>query len=298
MKKLYLILPILAGLMFGSSGIFVRTLTQNGIDQTTLLFLRFSLAIIPIAIAIILTDRKLFKAELKDIPLFLVCAICMVGLNLCYNESMNTVPLSLAAVLLSIAPIYVLIFAYVLFREKITSKKVICMVLAILGCVLMTGVLESDLSSIPLFGILSGIGAGLFWAIYLMASKKSIEDGNHTYTILIYCTVFLSLALIPFTDFNQIGNFVGMDPLPAVIFLIIHSTFSFALPYIFSTVSLKYMDSGTSSIFLSGAEPFAALIFGLLIYSEIPSLLMFCGFLLTVGAMTILSRVGSDENPA
>ena len=298
MKKLYLILPILAGLMFGSSGIFVRTLTQNGIDQTTLLFLRFSLAIIPIAIAIILTDRKLFKAELKDIPLFLVCAICMVGLNLCYNESMNTVPLSLAAVLLSIAPIYVLIFAYVLFREKIASKKVICMVLAILGCVLMTGVLESDLSSIPLFGILSGIGAGLFWAIYLMASKKSIEDGNHTYTILIYCTVFLSLALIPFTDFNQIGNFVGIDPLPAVIFLIIHSTFSFALPYIFSTVSLKYMDSGTSSIFLSGAEPFAALIFGLLIYSEIPSLLMFCGFLLTVGAMTILSRVGSDENPA
>ena len=298
MKKLYLILPILAGLMFGSSGIFVRTLTQNGIDQTTLLFLRFSLAIIPIAIAIILTDRKLFKAELKDIPLFLVCAICMVGLNLCYNESMNTVPLSLAAVLLSIAPIYVLIFAYVLFREKITSKKVICMVLAILGCVLMTGVLESDLSSIPLFGILSGIGAGLFWAIYLMASKKSIEDGNHTYTILIYCTVFLSLALIPFTDFNQIGNFVGIDPLPAVIFLIIHSTFSFALPYIFSTVSLKYMDSGTSSIFLSGAEPFAALIFGLLIYSEIPSLLMFCGFLLTVGAMTILSRVCSDENPA
>ena len=298
MKKLYLILPILAGLMFGSSGIFVRTLTQNGIDQTTLLFLRFSLAIIPIAIAIILTDRKLFKAELKDIPLFLVCAICMVGLNLCYNESMNTVPLSLAAVLLSIAPIYVLIFAYVLFREKITSKKVICMVLAILGCVLMTGVLESDLSSIPLFGILSGIGAGLFWAIYLMASKKSIEDGNHTYTILIYCTVFLSLALIPFTDFNQIGNFVGIDPLPAVIFLIIHSTFSFALPYIFSTVSLKYMDSGTSSIFLSGAEPFAALIFGLLIYSEIPSLLMFCGFLLTVGAMTILSRVGSYENPA
>ena len=45
MKKTYLILPILAGIMFGSSGIFVRTLTQNGIDQTTLLFLRFSIAI-------------------------------------------------------------------------------------------------------------------------------------------------------------------------------------------------------------------------------------------------------------
>ena len=75
--------------------------------------------------AIILTDKELFKIDLKDIPLFLVCALCIIGLNLCYNESMNTVPLSLAAVLLSLAPIYVLVFAYVLFREKITANKII-----------------------------------------------------------------------------------------------------------------------------------------------------------------------------
>ena len=123
MKKLYLIFPIIAGFLFGSSGIFVRTLTQNGIDSTTLLFLRFSIAILPIVIAILLTDKGLFKIRLKDMPLFLICAGCIVGLNLCYNESMNTVPLSLAAVLLSLAPIYVLIFAYILFREKITSKR-------------------------------------------------------------------------------------------------------------------------------------------------------------------------------
>ena len=113
MKKIYLFLPILAGFMFGSSGIFVRTLTQNGIDQGTLLFLRFSIAIIPILIAlIILTDKKLLKIDLKDIPLFLACSICIIGLNLCYNESMNTVPLSLAAVLLSLAPIFVLVFTF------------------------------------------------------------------------------------------------------------------------------------------------------------------------------------------
>ena len=170
--------------MFGSSGVFVRTLTQNGIDQTTLLFLRFSIAVIPILMAIILTDKELFKIDLKDIPLFLVCAACIIGLNLCYNESMNTVPLSLAAVLLSLAPIYVLVFAYVLFREKITANKLICMALAIFGCVLMTGVLESDISNIPLFGIASGIGAGLFWAIYLMASKKSIENLSRKYSEL------------------------------------------------------------------------------------------------------------------
>lgn len=290
MKKLYLILPILAGFMFGSSGVFVRTLTQNGIDSTTLLFLRFSIAIIPILIAIFLTDKKLFKINLNDIPLFLICAMCIVGLNICYNESMNTVPLSLAAVLLSLAPIYVLILAYILFREKITSKKIICMILAIIGCVLMTGVLETSLNNLPLFGIASGIGAGLFWAVYLMSSKKSIEMGNHTYTILFYSVIFISIALIPFTSFNQINSFISINPTMTIIFLIIHSTFSFALPYILSTLSLKYIDSGVSSIFMSGAEPFAALIFGFLIYSETPTPLMFCGFILTIIAMTMLSR--------
>ena len=289
MKKLYLILPVLAGIMFGSSGIFVRTLTQNGIDSTTLLFLRFSIAIIPILIAILLTDKKLFKIDLRDIPIFLVCAICIVGLNLCYNESMNSIPLSLAATLLSIAPIFVLIFAYVLFREKITKRKLICMILAIIGCMLMTGVLESDIVNMPLFGIVSGIGAALCWAIYLMASKKLIERGTHTFTILIYSIIMLTIALIPFTDFGQISNFININPALTIIFLIIHSTFSFALPYIFTTISLNHIDSGISSILLSGAEPFAALIFGLMLYSEVPTLLMFCGFILTIIAMMMLS---------
>ena len=133
--------------------------------------------------------------------------------------------------------IYVLIFAYILFREKITFKKLICMALAIFGCILMTGVLETPLENIPLFGIVSGLGAGLFWAIYLMASKKSIENGKHTFTILFYSIIFISIALIPFSDFGEISNFISIDPILTVIFLILHSTFSFALPYILSTVN-------------------------------------------------------------
>ena len=296
MKKIYLILTLLAGMMFGSGGVFVRTLMANGIDSTTLLFLRFSIAILPILIAILVTDRNLFKIYLKDIPLFLVCAMCIVGLNLCYNESMGSIPLSLAAVLLSLAPIYVLVIAYFAFREKITNKKLICMALAIFGCILMTGVLETDLSNLPVYGIIAGIGAGLFWAVYLMASKKSIENGKHTFTILIYSIVFISIGLIPFTNFGQITHFISLNPVLVIVFLIMHSTLSFALPYIFSTLSLNYIDSGISSIMLSGTEPFAALIFGLIFYSEVPTFMMSCGFILTIIAMMVLSKTENVEN--
>lgn len=172
------------------------------------------------------------------------------------------------------------------------------MVLALFGCILMTGALESNMIQIPLFGIVSGIGAALFWSVYLIASKKSIENGYHTFTILFYSLILITLALLPFTDFGQISSFISIDPAFSILFLIIHSTFSFALPYIFTTVSLNYINSGVSSILLSGSEPFAALIFGLLLYSEIPTLLMFCGFILTILAMMILSKVDYQKiNP-
>ena len=112
MKRIYLLFPILAGIMFGSTGIFVRTLTENGVDSTTLLFLRFSIAILYIFIAIFLTDKSLFKLTKEDIPLFVLCGLCILGLNLCYNSSINSVPLSLAAILLSTAPVFVLILEY------------------------------------------------------------------------------------------------------------------------------------------------------------------------------------------
>ena len=164
------------------------------------------------------------------------------------------------------------------------------MFLAIFGCFLMTGVLETNLETLPIFGILLGVGAGLFWAFYLMASKKSIEKGNHTFTILFYSILFISISLIPFTNFKHITSFILVNPTLTILFLIIHSTISFALPYILSTLSLKYIDSGISSILMSGAEPLAALLFGLVIYTEIPTMLMFFGFILTIAAMMMLSK--------
>ena len=62
----------------------------------------------------------------------------MVGLNYCYNEAINQLTLSLAAVLLSLSPIFVMILSAFLFHEKITLKKVGCTALAIAGCILVS----------------------------------------------------------------------------------------------------------------------------------------------------------------
>ena len=289
-KKIYLILPIISGILYGSSGIFVRTLTQNGIDATTLLFLRFSIAIPVMVIAILATDKKQLKIKLTDIKLLIITAMGIIGLNILYNIAMNTISLSIAAVLLSSDPVFVLIIAYLIFKEKITKSKVLSIILVLIGCILTTGLIEGNASNVTGIGIIGGIGAAIFWAIYMMGSKKALENGLHTYTILLYSILINTIILIPFTSFNQITTFVNADMLGNTIFLILHSTLSFAIPYILLTVSIKYMDSGSASIFTSGAEPLAALIFGMLFYSEITTILMFSGIILTIIALAILSK--------
>ena len=295
MKKIYLILPILAGIMFGSTGIFVRTLTENGVDSTTLLFLRFSIAVLYIFLAILLTDKSLLKIKKDDIPLLVLCGLCILGLNLCYNSSINTVPLSLAAILLSTAPVFVLIFEYFLFNEKITSIKVLCVILVLIGCTLVTGLIEENSIDISILGIIAGIGSAVFWAIYSVASRKSIDMGRHTFTILFYSLITITIVTIPFTNFGQITNFVSLNIVPNTIFLLLHSLISFALPYIFITISLNHIDAGTAVILCSG-EPIAALVFGMIFYLEMPTFLMVCGVFITIAALILLSRSSANED--
>lgn len=295
MKKIYLILPIIAGIMFGSTGIFVRTLTENGVDSTTLLFLRFSIAIIYLILAILLTDRSLFKIDKSDTPLFILCGLCILGLNLCYNHSINSVPLSLAAILLSTAPVFVLIFEYFTFGEKITSIKVLCVILVLIGCTLVTGLLEENSIDVSLIGIIAGIISAIFWAIYSVSSRKSIDMGRHTFTILLYSLITITIVTIPFTNFTQIANFINLNVTYNILFLLLHSLVSFALPYILITISLNHLDAGTAVI-LSSGEPIAALLFGMIFYLEMPTFLMVCGVFITIMALIMLSKSSANRN--
>ena len=290
MKKIYFILPILAGILFGSCGIFVRILTQNGMNITTQLFSRFSISIIIMLIFILTTDKGLLKINVSELKIIIIASINVIALNLCYNISTNTVPLSLAAVLLSLAPMFVIIFAYLAFKENITSKKVISMILIIIGCTLTTGLLEGNILNINWIGILAGISAAFFWANYNVASKKIIREGTSTHTLLFYAIILMTIILLPFTNFNQITTFINMDISTNTLFLIFNALLTFILPYVLLTESLNYIDAGSVAILAAGTEPLAALLFGIALYNEIPTTLILIGIGLTIIAITILSK--------
>ena len=290
MKKFIHILPILSGIFWGGGGIFIRRLMELNINSFTVVSSRVIVASIIFFICVFLYDRSLIKIKLKDLWIFVSAGILgILGLNICYNEAVKQLSLSLSAVLLSLSPIFVLIFANIFFKEKITVKKIICMILALLGCFFASGVLETnETMRWTYFGIFIGFLGAFFYGLYSIFSKLAIIKNYNTLTVTLYALISIAIISLPFTDWKALSNVVVENGSGMLVFMLFHSLCTSVFPYAFFTIALGHMDAGKAYILASG-EPIAAMFFGIFFYHEIPTVLSVIGVLLTLTALTLLS---------
>ena len=294
MRKLAPILPIISGTLFGTVGIFVRGLFDGGFDGVTILFTRAAVAAIVLFIYLFIKDRSYFRFDKKNLPYMLFCSlVCMFGTNMCFNVSSVELTLSLAAVLLSIFPIYVMFASRIMFGEKITSRKVICMFMAIAGCVMVSGVIGSDVH-LSGKGLLAGLISGITYGAYGIASKKAVDNGMKGLTMTFYCLLFLAIALAPFSDYGAIGTYLVQAPVRHGLFMLTHSLCVAVFSYLTYTIALQYIEPGLASI-LASCEPVAAMVFGLIFFAEIPSVISIAGLIITLVALTILVKPEKKE---
>lgn len=287
-------LAIISGILWGSTGPFVRLLDAGGLDNITIFSSRVLIAAVIMLIGILIHDRSLLKIKRNDLWLFLVCGcVSMTGLNVCYNAAIFHMPLSLAAVLLALSPVYVVILASFLFKEKVTTKKIICMILALFGCVLASGLLETASgNNVAPRWFLVGILSGIVYAFYSICSRIAGNRGYHALTITFYGSLFAAATLFLFTDWQAVGSYITSAPLSHGGILLIHSLMSSVLPYVFFTIALLHSETGLVSIIGAAGEPVAATVFGLIIYAEVPSILSFIGLAVTIAALAVLVSNG------
>ena len=293
MKSALLLLPILSGVMWGAAGVFVRTLSDYGMDSATIVFSRVSLATLMMLALILVADRRWLRFERQDLWLFIACAVAMLALNAFYTVSVDAVTLSLAAVLLSMSPVFMLAMAAILFKERVTARKVVCMFASIVGCVLVSGLVEGG-SSLSVSGVTAGLAAAFFYALYGILSKRSAAKGYSTYTTLFYCLLISTLILLPFSDIGAVTGFVS-EGAWEIGYMTLHTAVASFLPYILYTTSMARMEGGTASILAAAGEPTAAAVFGAMIYTEIPSPLMLLGMVLAIGSMALMCMPSREE---
>lgn len=297
MRKIAWILPIIAGVCWGCCGVFVRVLDEAGFDNITITFSRVIIVVVLLGGAILVIDRSLFRIARRQLPLVALIGISGQFLfNLCYNTAILKLSLSLATILLCTAPVFVIIFGAVLFHEKITPVRVICMAAVLAGCVLLSGVVESGGLLWSVLGLAMGVGTAICNAVSTMATNEASDIRKiHPLTVQFYAAVFALIPMLPFADYGVVGSFIAASPAAHIPYLIVYALVAALLPNLLFNIAFKFLDSSIVSILASGAEPASALLLGLLLYGEIPTAFGLIGMVLVVGAIIILTRAVSSE---
>ena len=291
MKTKAFLYIVIAGMLWGTSGIFVKFLTPYGFTAPQLSLIRGTISFVAMLLYALVFDRKILRIGLKHLPFAVLVGITLFGTATLYYSSMQMTSVATAVVLMYTAPVYVTAVSIAFLEERSSKMKLISLGVMLVGCALVSGVI-GGLAFDPV-GILLGILSGIVYAAYNVITKIALRRGIGAATLSLYGFLFMALtALITARPKSIVENASG-EPAVTVPLMLGLGIFTFVLPYLFYTLSMRDLPAGTASA-LSVIEPLAATVFSAVIFFEIPSAISSVGIILILLATFMLGKAEND----
>lgn len=277
---------ILAGVLWGIINIFVKTLSASGLEPLQISTVRMIVSAVLFAVFLGIHDPKKLKIKLKDIWMFVGTGIVSVVLfNVCYFYTMLHSQASVAVVLLYTSPVFIMLLSALIFKERITVRKIAALLLTFAGCVLVAGLLGGSYTVTP-FILFTGLCSGLFYALYTIFGRFALKKYN-TMTVTAYTFIFGMIASVPLGMPGKIIKTLSHEP-KLVLFCLGIGIICTVLPYFLYTFGLERMESGKAAT-LVAVEPIVGAVIGMTLFHESRSVTKIAGILLILGAMVMLN---------
>ena len=276
-----------AGVAWGVISLFVRALSAAGLRPLQIAFLRLALSALIFIPFLALRDRGKLRIRLRDIWMFIgtgiISLVCFYAL---YFYATIHSQASVAVVLLYTSPAFVLLLSALIFKEKITRLKLLCLGMTVLGCAMVSGVFGA---SYRLTGrvLLAGLGSGFFYALYTIFARFALGRYD-SMTVTAYTFLLGALGSLPL---GRPGDAVGILAAKPILLLPLLgiAVVSTVLPYFLYTWGLQRMDSGRAAI-LAAVEPLVGAVLGMAAYGEPRDILKLAGIALILAAILLLNR--------
>lgn len=234
----------------------------------------FSASIFILPIAISKFGGNVFpKRNLKS---HLMRTIFIISAMLCYFISLATTPLATATAVTMIAPIIATVFALIILKERLTWMKVIALVLGVIGALIIINP-SFDME----IGILFAAFAGLFYGLYMVATRMTVQQSNPIKT-LCFQNVVGMVFLIPFAVLNW--SIPTTNELLLIVFMGIFSIVAHGL----TILAFQHAQASTLSpiIYL---EVISAVIFGYVVFSDVPGVTFWIGTTIIIAGGLLIS---------
>ncbi|NMB13632.1 MAG: EamA family transporter [Gallicola sp.] len=189
-KKAY-IKYISSLLLFGTNGIIASFILLPSND---IVFLRSLIGSILLLLIFLASQNTwTFLKYRKDIFFAVLSGAFMACSWSFLYEAYQQIGVSLATLLYYCGPIIVMAISPVLFKEKITPRKLISILIVLFGVVLINR--GASISGLSFFGILCGILAAFFYAFMVIFGKLGERIGGFEKSVIQLISTFLFVLL-------------------------------------------------------------------------------------------------------
>lgn len=272
-------------LIFGSIGVFVKNINLSSSEIALLRGIIGSIFLYGISIIL---KKQLSFPTIKENIVLLILSGTAIGFNWIFLfEAYRYTTIANATVSYYFAPIFVMALAPLILKEKLTTIKVSCILLAMLGLLLIvySGGGNAEGTYRHPIGILYGLLAAALYASVILMNKfiKNLSGYETTFSQLMVASV----VLLPYVYLKEALSFSTLDSQSIVFILIlgvIHTGFAYFL-YFSSLQELK----GQTIAVLSYIDPISAVVIAAIILHEGMNPMQIVGGFLILGS-TFLSE--------
>ncbi|MEH7225438.1 DMT family transporter [Bacillus sp. JJ1566] len=272
------IIFIIVMLIFGSIGLFVKNID---LSSSEIALFRGAFGSLFLIVASFLVKKKFSFKTFKKNLIFLLLSGAALGFNWIFLfESFRYTTIANATLSYYFAPVFVMILAPFLLKEKWTWMKGIGITLAFLGLLLVVnpGAEAAVGAYNHSVGIMYGLLAAAFYTSVILLNKfiKSLSDFETTIMQLLTA----SIVLFPYVLASQNMNYSDLG-LQSIILLFIVGIIHTGVAYLLYFSVLKKLKAQTIAVF-SYIDPISAVIMAAIILNES------MGFVQIVGGVFIL----------
>ncbi|MEO8093962.1 MAG: DMT family transporter [Pseudolysinimonas sp.] len=288
---------ILATLFWAGNFVFGAA-ALGSVDPISLTWIRWALALVPLAIVAQLIEKPNWRAALRHLPLLALLGVLgITGFSLLLYYALEfTSPLN-ASLINAVNPAMIVVLAAVLpvavqggRREHLTWRSVLGIVIGLIGVVIV--LTNGDVLALVRNGLNPGdllmIGAILAWSIYTLVGRR-IHDVPPITSTAIQAAVAVAL-LTPFLAINGLQWPTDAPGWGAIGYIVLFPSLG---AYVLWNAATRRVPAATASIYINLMVVFTALIglpFGFGI-----TWVQVLGGVLVVGAVVLLARGSSRQ---
>jgi len=283
-QSLGILLVITAGVTWGTISIFIHVLNGAGLDSMDITCYRAWFAALMLLVYFLIKDKALLRINPRDIWMFVGTGVfSLTFFSICYFTTITNVGTAVAVVLLYTSPVFVTIFGVLFFKEKITSTKLIAVVMTFAGCVLVAG-LAGGTDKITGMNLLTGLGAGFGYALYSLFAGFALKKYS-SLTITFYTFVFCGLSMLIIHNPVELIAKIDASVLPYLLGIALVCS---VIPYITYTAGMSRMEVGKAAVLVT-VEPLVGSLIGILVWGEPVTPLKIIGIGLILGSVVIMN---------